>query len=74
MSDQYLDKFKKLWSDYDIHACGLIKVTDLVKFLAKISLPFDCCSMNMAMMKMYLPIIQINIEEEKANVDYYYLF
>jgi hypothetical protein len=57
LSDQYLEAFKKLWADFDDKACGLIKVTDLVKLLAKIELPFDCCSMNMAMMKMFLPII-----------------
>ncbi len=31
--------------------------------------------MNMAMMKMYLPIIQINRDEEdKVTPEYYYLF
>jgi hypothetical protein len=51
-------------------------VQDLVKLLAKLILPFECVSMNYAMMKMYLPIIIINsnVEEEKASADYYYLF
>jgi len=57
LSDQYLEEFKKTWSTYDIKACGLIEIRDLVKFLAKIKMPFDVCSLNMAIMKMYLPII-----------------
>lgn len=71
LSDFYLETFKTKWSMFDTKARGVIKVKDLIKFLARIELPFDVASMHMAIMKMYLPIIQVTemIEPDEDDLE-----
>ena len=68
---------------FDLNADGIIAVKDLVKFLARIELPFDAPSMHIAILKMYLPIIQITTTvmpkkgeggKPTEEVSLYYLF
>jgi len=59
LSDFYLDEFKDLWADIDHDARGIIPLNQLVLFLAKIDLPFECKSILRGIAKMYLPIITL---------------
>lgn len=85
LSDYDLEMFKKHWAQFDPDARGLIKINQLIRFLAKIRLPFDVeGNFHNLIGKMYLPIITLReletttenkkMTEEKWVINKYFLF